>query len=140
MAKPLSKQIRNYLYTINTLGYTFNLVKKYYIAQTWAGGYLTVKLTNDKGSIRKAVHKIVAEMWCPNPDKLKYIIHKNGNLCDNRANNLKWVDYETAQTHKKTVKHVKEEYNMCINESLEAYRTNPNNYKIPEKFKNQKYA
>ena len=46
----------------------------------------------------KYIHRLVAEVWVPNPDNKPLVRHKNGNLKDNRAKNLIWATYSEAQT------------------------------------------
>lgn len=54
-------------------------------------GYLQVLLYNDDGRKQHKVHRLVAEMFIPNPDNKPQINHKNGIKTDNRAINLEWV-------------------------------------------------
>ena len=38
----------------------------------------------------RRVHRLVAEAFVPNPENLKSVIHKDGNLINNEASNLLW--------------------------------------------------
>lgn len=40
----------------------------------------------------RAVHRIIAEKYIPNPNNYKYINHKNKIRTDNRVENLEWCD------------------------------------------------
>lgn len=53
--------------------------------------YLLVDLT-DKDGVRKSLkaHRIVAELFVPNPMNLPIVNHRNENKKDNRAVNLEW--------------------------------------------------
>lgn len=52
-------------------------------------GYLKVVLCKD-GEHSKKVHRLVAEAFIPNPNKLPQVNHKQGNKGDNRATKLEW--------------------------------------------------
>jgi hypothetical protein len=46
---------------------------------------------------KKSVHKIVAEAYIPNPNKLNEIDHIDDNKLNNNSNNLQWI------THKENI-------------------------------------
>ena len=56
-------------------------------------GYETVYMRDlsDRMTTRR-VHELVAEAFIPNPDRKKYVIHKDGNKLNNEADNLEWSD------------------------------------------------
>ena len=56
------------------------------IAQYNGKGYRRVRL---RGKTFK-VHRLVAEAFLPNPDKLPYVIHLDGDKNNNNVSNLQW--------------------------------------------------
>ena len=54
-------------------------------------GRVYMKLTPD-GDDYIDIALSVAEKFVPNPDKLKYVIHKDGDKNNNKADNLLWSD------------------------------------------------
>lgn len=62
-------------------------------------GYLFVNLS--KSGIHRVyyVHKIVAEVFIPNPDMFPIVKHKDGNKQNNSVDNLEW--YNAKQGYKK---------------------------------------
>lgn len=84
-------------YLINTNGDVYstkyNQVKK--LKYGWAkkkNTYLIVRLTNGKGKVKNFyIHRLVALAFLPNPLNSFGIEHINGNLHDNRLENLKWI-------------------------------------------------
>ena len=54
-------------------------------------GYRRVRL---QGKTFK-VHRLVAEAFVPNPDKLPYVLHKDGNRENNHYMNLEWSDHQS---------------------------------------------
>jgi len=61
------------------------------IAQYNGKGYRRVRL---RGKTFK-VHRLVAQAFLPNPDKLPYVIHLDGDRTNNHVNNLQWSDKQT---------------------------------------------
>lgn len=57
-------------------------------------GYASVELFNDEGSKRLSVHRIVAEVFIPNPHSYPCVNHKDENKLNNCVSNLEWCTYE----------------------------------------------
>lgn len=59
-------------------------------------GYLRVSLRNDITNKRDDlyVHRIVAEVFIPNPNGLSDVNHKNSIPYDNRVCNLEWLSHK----------------------------------------------
>lgn len=59
-----------------------------------SSGYPIVRLYYKKGETKKfrtiAVHRLVADTFIPNPNKLECINHKDENKQNNSVNNLEW--------------------------------------------------
>lgn len=56
-------------------------------------GYVVVNLTNTNGKSKEfRVDYLVASSFVPNPHNYKNIRHIDGNLDNNRADNLEWVE------------------------------------------------
>ena len=45
------------------------------------------------------VHRIVAQLYVPNPDNKSQVNHKDGNKKNNCADNLEWVDNQQNRDH-----------------------------------------
>lgn len=53
-------------------------------------GYLFVHLSKDGHAHPQRIHRMVAEAFIPNPDRLPTVNHKNEDKTDNRVENLEW--------------------------------------------------
>lgn len=64
-------------------------------------GYYDVGLTNANGTIKKCIHRLVAEHYIDNPSNLPQVNHIDGNKLNNNVSNLEWC------THKDNLKHAR---------------------------------
>ena len=90
--KEIWKDIKGYenLYQISNLGRVRNnKSKKILKICTNKYGYMVCCLHNKKQQIKK-VHRLVAEAFIPNPQKLPQVNHKDENKTNNNVNNLEW--------------------------------------------------
>ena len=55
------------------------------------GGYLRVVLMKDSKYKHFSVHRIVAQLFIPNPENKPEVNHKDGNKQNNFVENLEWV-------------------------------------------------
>lgn len=56
-------------------------------------GYKKLHVSINGKVYTKSVHRLVAEMFCPNPRNKPYVDHINAIRDDNRASNLRWVTH-----------------------------------------------
>ena len=66
-------------------------------------GYEYVEVTSNGKRNKLAVHRLVAIAFHQNPNNLPQVNHINGNVADNRADNLEWVSPSENQTHSRYV-------------------------------------
>lgn len=65
------------------------------------GGYRCVALQKDGKRKTFYVHRLVADAFVPNPNKLNECDHINRNPSDNRSVNLRWCTHEENVANKK---------------------------------------
>lgn len=96
------------LYKISSLGRVKSLKRKgnwkekILKAQLTYDGYLVVGLYENRSFHRKAIHRLLAENFIDNPNKLPTVDHINRNKKDNRIENLRWASYSLQNYNKKT--------------------------------------
>lgn len=91
--KEIWKPVKNFesKYKISNFGRLYSLISKKIIKPTkCTNGYLEYQLANNGKRIIKLVHRLVAETFIDNPNKLPQINHKNEIITDNRVENLEW--------------------------------------------------
>ena len=70
--------------------------KKQQISNT---GYLRVGMTINGKQSMKSVHRLVAELYLENPNKLPQVNHKDGDRLNNTIENLEWVTASQNTKH-----------------------------------------
>lgn len=94
------KQYRNTNYLVSEDGKVYNKKTGRYLKQTnigW-GGYYRVQLGTKNGS-PKLVHRLVAEIYLPNPENKPEVNHIDGNKLNNHVSNLEWVTAKENAKH-----------------------------------------
>jgi hypothetical protein len=66
-------------------------------------GYLSCSLYKDGKQKTHYVHRLVAELYIPNPNNKPYVNHINGDKEDNRVKNLEWCTPEENSQHSVSV-------------------------------------
>ena len=106
LAQEIWKDIEGYegLYQVSNFGRVKSLEKidfsghkrKCKILKLALNRYGYVYLILSKNGNKKAytVHRLVAETFIPNPNKLPFVNHKDENKSNNRVDNLEWCTHE----------------------------------------------
>lgn len=62
-------------------------------------GYGVVSLCKNGKTEMTRVHRLIAEVFIPNPENKPCINHKNGIKYDNRMSNIEWCTYKENNNH-----------------------------------------
>lgn len=68
------------------------------------GGYKRIVLCKDGKNKKFMVHRLVAQMFIPNPENKPFIDHIDGNPLNNRVENLRWVTHTENMNNPITLK------------------------------------
>ena len=93
------KKFRDWDYSITPDGRVYSHKTNKYLTLTKKSGYHTVKLRHDGNSHYKRVHRLVAEIFIPNPSAVSIPNHKNNDGYDNRVENLEWLTHKENSQH-----------------------------------------
>ena len=97
------------------------LIPERFIKFAFDKGYYRASLfDNGKRNNLKAVHRVIAQTFIPNPENKKCVNHINGIKTDNRIQNLEWATYSENELHSYRVlgKKAKNQYSKGINLSI----------------------
>jgi len=88
-------------YYVSNTGKVYNSLTKRFIGNKKSSKYEYKKVKLSKNGTKKLidVHRLVAETFIPNPEKLKTVNHINGIKTDNRVENLEWCSYSENTRH-----------------------------------------
>jgi hypothetical protein len=87
------------LYEVSNLGRVRN-IKGLIMKQRTMRGYKLIRLSRSNKAFHKQVHRLVAEVFLPNPENKPQVDHKDTDRGNNKVTNLKWV------TGSENIKHV----------------------------------
>ena len=86
-------------YTIDTNGNVYSKKSHRYLKQTVTKhGFSSVSLYNGKYK-KYSIHKLVAEAFIPNYNKLPQVNHIDGDKLNNRIENLEWATKKEQTWH-----------------------------------------
>jgi len=74
--------------------------------------YMRIRLMKDGKKATERVHRLVAQMFIPNPNNLLYVDHINRISTDNRVENLRWVS--AMENSLNTCRHFTEIYGISL--------------------------
>jgi hypothetical protein len=85
------KQFRDFEYQVYEDGRIYsNRYKKFLKTRIDRGGYELVSLRKPGHRLTLNVHRVVCEVYHPNPDGHRVVLHINGDRLDNHKDNLRW--------------------------------------------------
>lgn len=96
------------LYKVSNIGRVYGVKRKHILKHNSNHGYFLVCLCKCGAEKYFRIHRLVAEAFIPNPDKLPYVNHKDENKQNNAVDNLEWctAQYNTEYSQAKPI--------MCI--------------------------
>jgi|688.fasta_scaffold68351_1 hypothetical protein len=88
------------LYQVSNLGNVKSLYKNFILKSSVDRyGYVRFSATKNKKQKTIIVHRLVAQLFVPNPSNLPQVNHKDGDKTNNTAVNLEWVTDSENKLH-----------------------------------------
>ena len=84
-----------YEYGVSTYGRLMDLSNGNYLNTKNGNGYIRPALNG----VKKYGHRVVAEVFIPNPDNKPCVNHKDSNRSNNHVDNLEWCTRKENQQH-----------------------------------------
>lgn len=81
-------------WSVNEQGQVRNDETGYFLKGSILNTYRYINFRWNGKSKNKAVHRLVAEAFLPNPNNLPVVHHKDSNRLNNNLDNLEWVTYQ----------------------------------------------
>ena len=127
------KDIPNYkgLYKISDLGNVKSLYSNKILKPSIDKyGYTRFSATKDKIQKTLRIHRLVAELFIPNPNNLLQVNHKDGNKENNCKNNLEWCTDSDNKKHayKTGLMTPGNQYSKRIKQDLPRYKLKSTNF------------
>lgn len=91
------------LYVVSNLGNVRSLSSGKLLKPDTCAGYLRYRLSKENHAKHCRAHRLVAEAFLPNPERLPQVNHVNGDRSDNRVENLEWCTGSANQLHSRRV-------------------------------------
>ena len=84
----------------NTTKNTFKILKQVNNSKNINNNYYIVTLTDANGNkSNKAIHRLMAETFIPNPNDKAHVNHIDGNKLNNKLDNLEWATPQENSQH-----------------------------------------
>ena len=95
------KDIKGYesIYLVTKEGKVWSNRSQRFIGSDVKNAYSIVDLRKGGRQNIRAIHRLVAEAFIPNPDNLREVNHKDGNKHNNHIDNLEWVSSSQNTKH-----------------------------------------
>lgn len=100
--KEVWKDIEGYegLYQVSSFGRVHSLYKNIILKGVKAtGGYTIVNLSKNGSTSTKTIHRLVAQVFIPNPENKPGVNHIDEDKSNNRVDNLEWMTAKENVNH-----------------------------------------
>lgn len=111
------------LYSVSNEGEVMNKKTGKTLKTYLARGYEAVNLHSKTVPSTRLIHRLVAYMFVPNPNKKERVNHKDGNAFNNHAENLEWCTQKENLHHSRNV--TRNGAVVSLKEIKRLYKDNP---------------